>query len=291
MANQRDIRNRIQSIKNTRKITSTMEMIATVKMKKMQSRLEHFKRFDLKLTEILNNLLSIDATKGKKYSDPLLNEAISPSRVLIFEIVGNRGLCGGFNSNIIKNTARFKEELLIKEGKEVSIYSVGKKGMGYYAFTKQSCYKSMFNPDDSLSFKDATDLGEELKNLFLNGEFHEVYLSYSSVLSQFSQKPEIVKLLPISPMASSSISSNYIFEPDPDKIFSHLLPLFVKMKMYTCFLETSYSEFFARRTAMKDATDASSDMINDLTVAYNRARQAKITNEILEVIGGAAGLG
>jgi F-type H+-transporting ATPase subunit gamma len=271
-----------------------MEMVSTAKMKKFQDRLGKSKIFDLKLTGILNNLFAV---KGSEYVDPLLYESSWPSRILIFEIVGNRGLCGSFNSNIIKNTARLKEELFL-EGKESFIYSIGKKGMNYYAFTKQNCYKAIPNLDDSLSFNDAANFGEELINLFLENEFHEIYISYSKVLSQSSQKPKVIKLLPVSPLVnddvdielSSASSSDYWFEPSPDRVFSHLLPLFIKVKIYKCFLETSYSEFFARRVAMKNATDASNEMIRDLTVAYNRARQAKITNEISEIIGGAAGL-
>jgi len=270
-----------------------MEMVSTVKMKKIQDKLKQSKLFDLKLNGALHNLFLM---KYEEYDDPLLYKSNWPSRILIFEIVGNRGLCGSFNSNIIKNTASFKEELFI-EGKESFVYSVGKKGMNYYTFAKQDCYKAIPNLDVPISFKDAANFAEELTDLFLRDEFHEIYVSYSKVLSQSNQKPAIIKLLPVSTImdddageASSFAASDYYFEPSLDRVFSHILPLFVKMKIYTCFLETSYSEFFARRIAMKNATDASNEMISDLTIAYNRARQAKITNEILEIIGGSAGL-
>jgi F-type H+-transporting ATPase subunit gamma len=271
-----------------------MEMVSTAKMKKVQGRLANAKSFELKLTGVLNNLFS---QKDAEYTDPLLYGSSWPTKILIFFFFFNRGLCGSFNSNIMKNTARFKEDLFV-EGKEASIYSVGKKGMNYYAFTKQDCYKAVPNLDDSLLFGDAARFAEELINLFRKDEFHEVYISYSKVLSHSGQKPEIIKLLPVSQSINdeemdielSSGFSDYFFEPDADKIFSYLVPLFLKMKIYTCFLETSYSEFFARRVAMKNATDASNDMINALTIAYNRVRQAKITNEISEIIGGAAGL-
>ena len=296
MTNQRDIKNRIRSAHNTCKITGTMEMVATAKMKKTQSRLEQAKSFDFKLTKILNNFF---LEEGKEYSDPLMHKADLESRVLIFEIVGNKGLCGSFNSNIMKNTAHFIEELFTKEEKESFIYSVGKKGVNHYAFEKQSCYKGIPNPDISLSFNDAINFGEELKNLFMNGEFHEVYISYSRVFSQSHQEPAIIKLLPADLLVgndvdidtkSASAFIDYHFESHPEKIFAYLVPLFIKIKIYRCFLETLYSEFFARRIAMKNATDASSDMINDLTVVYNHARQIKITNEISEIIGGTAGL-
>ena len=297
MTSQRDIKNRIKSAKNTCQITSTMEMVATAKMKKIQNRLGQAKAFDLKLTKIIHSLLSMEDIE---YSHPLMHEADSESRVLIFEIVGNKGLCGSFNSNIMKNTIRFMDELFAKEEKESFIYSVGKKGVNHHAFEKQSCYKGILNPDIAISFDDAVNFGEELKDLFLKGEFHEIYISYSKVLSQSHQEPEIIKLLPANLIVSdgdddsdvkiSSVFSDYHFESKPDKVFAYLLPLFIKMKIYICFLETLYSEFFARRIAMKNATDASNEMVDNLTVMYNHARQIKITNEISEIIGGTAGL-
>jgi F-type H+-transporting ATPase subunit gamma len=157
-------------------------------------------------------------------------------------------------------------------------------------------YKSRVNPEEKLTFDDAASLGSELRNLFLSGEFHEVYISYTKVISSSSQKPAMIKLLPIL-LEEEEIKDlypgsqlEYYFEPNPYSIFSYIIPLYLKVRIYTCFLETSFSEQFARRVAMKNATDASADMIRELTISYNRARQAKITNEIAEIVGGAAAL-
>lgn len=182
------------------------------------------------------------------------------------------------------------------EGKEVLLYVIGKKAISFYNFTKTSMFRTVQNKEDKFSFDDAAKLGEELTKFFVSGEIHEVYISYTKVISFANQRPEAVKLLPIAPEmeidydALPSANMDYIFEPNPAEIFSYILPLYLKVKLYTCFLESSYSEHFARRVAMKNATDAAKDMIKELTVTYNRVRQDKITTEISEIVGGAAAL-
>ncbi len=292
MAKQRDIKNRIKSITNTKKITSTMEMVSTAKMKKMQSRLEMSKPYEVKVNEIINNLFSsgVETTH-----DPLFREVPNPSRVLILQITGNRGLCGSYNTNIINNTLKLKEELEADE-KEVLLYVVGKKGINYFNFAGVPMFKTAANPEDKLTFDEAAKISDELRRMFVSGEVHEVYVSYTKVVTTASQKPEMIKLIPISKTESEEIdarlrvNTEYIFEPNPYRIFSYILPLYLKVKIFTAFLESSYSEQFARRVAMKNASDASTDMIRELTISYNRARQAKITNEIAEIVGGAAAL-
>ncbi len=292
MANQREIKNRIKSINNTKKITSTMEMVATSKMKKVQIRLNKSKPYENKVNEIIANLKTTGMTTTHH---PLFREVPEPSRILVLQITGNRGLCGSFNTNIIDNTLEFKDKLN-KEGKDVRIYNIGKKGFSFMKFMNQPLYKSLDSMDEKFSFEDASQVGEELKKLFITGEVHEVYISYMKVFSSSSQKPEIIRLLPISPEEDAMKDpipgqiSEYIFEPDPMSIFSYILPLYIKVKIFMCFLESSYSEQFARRVAMKNATDASTDMIKELTISYNRVRQAKITNEIAEIVGGASAL-
>ena len=293
MANQRDIKNRISSIKNTRKITSTMEMVSSSKMKKMQKRLEMSMPYDNKINEIISNLMNTGVSASQ---NPLFREVADPSRILILSITGNRGLCGSFNSNVMDNSISFRDKL-DDENKEVLNYVIGKKGITYYNFIRIPIFKSIPNPEDKLTFEDAAKISDELKDLFLSGEVHEVYISYTKVVSSASQRPEIFRLLPISPEAElvkdpikESITTEYIFEPNAGRIFSYILPLYLKIKIFTCFLESSFSEQFARRVAMKNATDASDEMIKELTISYNRARQAKITNEIAEIVGGAAAL-
>jgi F-type H+-transporting ATPase subunit gamma len=293
VANQRDIKRRIKSVGNTKKITSTMEMVATSKMKKVQGRLEQSKPYEIKVNEIIKNLL---AAGFSTLQHPLFREVAQPNRVLILQLAGNRGLCGSYNSRGLEKTLEFKEQLE-SEGKDVQLYVIGKKAMTYYNYIKQSVFKSGPNSEDKFSFDEATKLSEELTKYFISGEIHEIYVSYYKVFSSANQKPEVVKLLPISPEmeidydALPNASMDYIFEPNPAEIFSYILPLYLKVKLYTCFLESSYSEQFARRVAMKNATDAAKDMIKELTVTYNRVRQDKITTEISEIVGGAAALG
>lgn len=292
MATQREIKNRITSIKNTKKITSTMEMVATAKMKKMQQRLEMSKPYEVKVDEIIMDLLASGMTM---LQNPLFRKVAEPSRILVLQITGNRGLCGSYNTHVINNSLSFKDELE-DEGREVLLYNIGKKGANFLKFIKEPVFKSVLNMEEKLSYDDAAALGNELAKLFISGEVHEVYISYTKVLTSASQKPEIIKLLPIVPEIEESDETDeaaklgYIFEPNPNRILNYLLPLYMKVKIFTCFLESSYSEQFARRVAMKNATDASSDMIRELTISYNRARQAKITTEITEIVGGAAAL-
>jgi len=292
VANQRDIKRRIKSVGNTKKITSTMEMVATSKMKKFQDRLNQSKPYENKVNEIIKNLM---AAGFSTIQHPLFREVAQPNRCLILQITGNRGLCGSYNTRVLDKTLELKEQLE-SEGKEVLLYVVGKKAITFYNFIKTSMFKTTQNSEDKFSFDEAAKLGEELTKLFVSGEIHEVYVSYTKVYSFANQKPEYTKLLPISPEmeidyeALPSANMDYIFEPNPAEIFSYILPLYLKVKLYTCFLESSYSEQFSRRVAMKNATDAAKDMIKELTVTYNRVRQDKITTEISEIVGGAAAL-
>ena len=292
MANQRDIKRRIKSVGNTKKITSTMEMVATSKMKKFQDRLSQSKPYENKVNEIIKNLM---AAGFSTIQHPLFREVAQPSRCLIVQISGNRGLCGSYNTRVLDKTLELKDQLE-SEGKEVLLYVIGKKAISFYNFIKTSMFKSAQNSEDKFSFDEAAKLGEELTKFFVSGEIHEVYVSYTRVYSFANQKPEYIKLLPISPEmeidydALPSANMDYIFEPNPAEIFSYILPLYLKVKLYTCFLEASYSEQFSRRVAMKNATDAAKDMIKELTVTYNRVRQDKITTEISEIVGGAAAL-
>ncbi len=293
MANQRNIKNRIKSIKNTKKITSTMEMVASAKMKKMQLRLEMSKAYESKVNEIMTNLLNSEITE---LYDPLFSEFVNPNKIMIVQLTGNRGLCGSFNTNVIFNSLTLREKLT-GEGKETFNYVIGKKGSNYLKFINEPIYKFIPNPEDKITFDFASRFCNELRDLFISGEMHEIYISYTKVITRSSQKPEIFKLLPITPPEieeeeeySQRLRSKYIFDPDPEKILSYILPLYLNVKVFNCFIESSFSEQFARRIAMKNATDASGEIIKELTVTYNRARQAKITNEIAEICGGAAAL-
>jgi F-type H+-transporting ATPase subunit gamma len=269
-----------------------MEMVSAAKMKKMQQRLFKSKPYEEKVNHIMGDIISHG---GAALDDPLLVESANPKKVLILHVTGNRGLCGSYNSNSIERTVEFREKLE-GEGKECQLYVIGKKGINFYNFTGTPMYKTAMNMEDKFNLEEAAKIGSEMTSLFLDGEFDEVYVSYTKVMSASSQKPNIFKLLPISiekekkEESMKEASADYQFEPDMKRIFSYLLPLYLKVKIFTCFLESSFSEQFLRRVAMKNATDASGEMIRELTITYNRVRQAKITNEIAEIVGGAAAL-
>ncbi len=198
---------------------------------------------------------------------------------------------------------------VIDEGKDALLYVIGKKASGYFKFVDIPMYESEINPEDKVNYNSTAAIGEKLIELFKSGNVDEVYISYTRSLSSTSFKPAIIRLLPISveenfreinksdrldvKMPASGIiefPSQYIFAPNAQKIFSVILPFYAKLKLYLCMIESSFAEQFSRRVAMKNATDAASDMVKELTVKYNRARQAKITNEIAEIVGGASAL-
>lgn len=297
MATLREIRKRISSVKNTKKITRTMEMVATAKMKRMQDRLQMSQPYNEKIGEMLSRL-SDSGTVGT--DNPLLEGREKVFRVLVILIAGNRGLCGGYNTGVIEEALSFKEEMEADGKKEVLLYTIGKKPVNFMKFINQPIYKSMENLEDKLTFEVAAELAEEIIDLYLKEEVDEVYVSYTKVMSAASQKPAVDKLLPIesektevdieesAPLKGSEV--RYDFDPDPERILNAILPLSIKLRLYMFQIESGFSEQFARRVAMKNATDAASDMIQELTIGYNRARQAKITGEIAEIVGGAAAL-
>ena len=293
MATQREIKKRIASVKSTQKITRTMEMVSTAKMKKMQDRLSKSMPYNNKMNKIIDNLRQ---TGVDEIFDPLLQERPDPSRILVLLVSGNRGLCGGYNTNVIEKAIDFKNQLSIEEGKEVLLYVIGKKANSYMKFVGESMYKYTDNLEDDFKFSNAADLDTHLITLFLTAAADEASLAYTHIISKATQAATIERLLPLKPEtgtieeSAEEFNVEYIFEPNPYKIFSSLLPLYVKMKLYLSILESAFSEQFARRVAMKNATDAATEMIRDLTISYNRARQAKITTEITEIVGGAAAL-
>lgn len=296
MATQREIKKRIHSVSSTKKITRTMEMISTSKMKKMSDRLNVTRPYGEKLERLIFNLQETDLSE---ITGTLLNETPDPSKILVVMITGNRGLCGGYNTNVINNTIAFRKKTVFEEDKDVFFHIIGQKGLNYFRFMNIDVLKAEKNKEDKITFDQAGKLGSELIESFESGEYHEVYVSYTKVLSSASSAPSIYKLLPVTPENIQAVigdehkpefMSQYILEPGPERIIKSLLPLYVKVKLYISLLESGLAEQSARRVSMKNATDAATDMVSELTIKYNRARQAKITNEIAEIVGGAAAL-
>lgn len=267
-----------------------MEMVSTVKMKKMQNRLTLSRPYAVKVDEIISHLTS----GGVDTNLDLLRKRENPRRSLIVIVAGNRGLCGGFNTGIVEMALDKKDELLKAGREDVKLYVFGKKAYNYLKFLKEPVFQWDTNPEDKISFTYASDIGLELVDLFEKHEVDEVFFAYTEVKSAASHKPVIKPLLPIvkddAHATASGPVGDYIFDPTPEEILSNLIPLYIRVKIFNFFLETGFAEQFARRISMKNANDAAADMVRNLTVFYNRVRQAKITNEIAEIVGGAAAL-
>lgn len=291
MANQRDIKNRIESVQSTRQITRTMEMVSTAKIKKAQERIESARPYALAMMEVLGNV----ARFVQGASHPLLEEHDERERVAVVVVTSDRGLAGGFNANILRLT----EDLIRREeekGAEVDLVVVGKKGIGYFRYRGVEPIATYRDIGDSVSFADARDIAAHLIGPYEREEIDAVYVVFNHFRSVADQKPETHRLLPIerSVMEDSEddldVTPEYTFEPSPEAVLERLLPTYVETLIFRALMESAASEHAARRAAMKAATDNANEMITTLTRSYNRARQAAITNEIAEIVGGAAAL-
>lgn len=289
MAKTKEIRNRIRSVSSTKKITKTMELVATSKMKRAQDRVNAAGPYVSKLSEMLSAIVR----GGVKLDLPLLERRSPVKKVAILLITANRGLCGGFNANLIrlcKNTVAEQKA----QGREVRLEVVGKKGNATLKFQGYQIARSISDVTDKPSFEDARRIVDPIVKLFVNREIDEVLVVYPHWKSMGSQPPTVKKLLPIDPPAGTAgkggVVSDFIFSPSASDILEDLLPRYVMQTMYTMLAMSTAGEQVARRTAMKNATDNASEMITYLTRTLNRARQAMITQEIAEIVGGAAAL-
>ncbi len=286
MATPREIKKRINSVRNTRKITRTMEMVATSKAKKMSNKANASKPYAEKISELASSLGSLAAN----VNIPLLRKPEVIKKVGLLVVTANRGLCGGYNGNVIR-LARVRMHELKSQGIEVELYVVGKKGISFFKYIKESVVQSFTNLDDKSGYDVAVGYANIFKGLFISGKIDKVEAITTVYHSSANQKAEIVSILPIESPKGSKISSGMvIYEPSPEKILEALLPEVINMVFYKLSLEAVTSEQIARRVAMKSATDAASEMIKLLTRGYNRVRQAKITQEISEIVAGADSL-
>ena len=291
MASLRDIKKRIESVKSTRQITRTMEMVATAKIKKAQARIEAARPYALKMMEVLGNV----ARYVQGASHPLLEVHDKRERVAIVVITSDRGLCGGFNANVL----RLMETLVTEEqagGAEVDLVSVGKKAGGYLRYRGVEPLAVYTDISDKPTFDDAKDIASRVIGPYEKTELDAVFVIFNRFRSVADQKAEVHQLLPVERRVMEEseealdVTPEYVFEPDAESVLEHLLPTYVETLIYRALMESAASEHAARRTAMKAATDNASEMIITLTRSYNRARQAAITNEIAEIVGGAAAL-
>lgn len=284
----KEIRKRIRSVTSTKKITKTMELVATSKMKRAQDRVQAAGPY----TEKLNEIISAIAEGGASLDLPLLQKRAEVKKVALVLLTANRGLCGGFNANLIKlakRTYAAQKEL----GREIQLTCVGKKGAGTLRFQEYPIHRTIMDIPDKATFIDAHRVVDPLVADFINGVVDEVLVVYPHWQGLGAQPPTVKKLLPIEPPKAAGETKgtlDFIFSPPAGQILADLLPRYVTQTMYTMLVMSHAGEQVARRTAMKSATDNASEMITHLTRTLNRARQAQITQEIAEIVGGAAAL-
>jgi F-type H+-transporting ATPase subunit gamma len=288
VAKGRELKGRIKSVENTRKITRTMEMVATSKMKRAADRVSAARPYATILGEVISSLYSADLAERF----PLLRQPAKVERAAVILLTSNRGLAGGFNSNLIKE-ARALLARLEGEGTAVDFHVVGKKGLGYFKYVGRQIASSRIDITDKPTAENASELINELMDAFGNGNLDAVYVVYASFKSVISTPPVSEQVLPVTPpkQEEEGPKRDYLLFPSAETILSELLPSYVRNAIYRALVETAAGEQAARRTAMKNASDNASEMINVLRRTFNRARQAQITQEIAEIVGGAAALG
>ncbi|MEO5788847.1 MAG: ATP synthase F1 subunit gamma [Gelidibacter sp.] len=284
MANLKEIRNRITSVSSTMQITSAMKMVSAAKLKRAQDAITAMRPYADKLTDLLQSLsATLDADAGSKFADQRV-----VNKVLLVSITSNRGLAGAFNSNIIKETNR-----LIKEeyaGKEVSILAIGKKSND--AFNKSNrVIANRSEIYDDLTFDNVAEIAQFLMDSFTQNQSDKIVLVYNKFKNAATQEIMTEQFLPIVPMEKDEdIQLDYIFEPSKIEIVEQLIPKSLKTQLYKAIRDSFASEHGARMTAMHKATDNATELRDELKLTYNKARQASITNEILEIVGGAEAL-
>jgi F-type H+-transporting ATPase subunit gamma len=289
MAKTRELKRRIRSIGKTRQITKTMEMVSTSKLKRASDRVHAARPYAVRLGAVIGRL--IDPELRARY--PLLRQPETVRRAAVVVITSNRGLAGAFNANLIRE-ARGLIHRLRDSGVEVEIHAVGKKGVNFFRYKKEPLASARIDVGDRPGVEDAISVIDPLRLDFENGRLDEVHVVHAQFRSAVSTPPATLKVLPVSAGDAAAdpraAGQSYILSPSADEILNQLLPLYVRNSIYRALVETAAAEHGARRSAMKNATDNAGDMLDRLNRTYNRARQAQITQEIAEIVGGAAAL-
>ncbi len=285
MAKGRELKGRIKSVENTRKITRTMEMVAASKMKRATDRVAAARPYALALGEVLARLVRPDI--AEKF--PLLRQPVARRKVALVLLTANRGLCGAFNTNLIRE-ARARISELEQQGAQVEVHIVGKKGIAFFKYLGRAIASERIDIGDRPSATEAASIVDVLTDRFANGELDGVYITYAKFVSALSTPATTEQVVPVVPPATQGAPRDFLLSPSAEVIVEALLPAYVRNLVYRALVETVAGEQSARRTAMKNATDNASDMITLLRRTYNSARQAQITQEIAEIVGGAAAL-
>jgi F-type H+-transporting ATPase subunit gamma len=285
MAKGRELVGRIKTTENMRKITRTMEMVATSKMKRASDRVAAARPYATALGDVISSLFNADLAERF----PLLRQPAAEQRAAVLLITANRGLCGGFNANLIKE-ARHTLAELADRSVQVDLHVVGRKGIGFFRYTGHDLASARTDISDRPTADDAASLVDGLMAQFTSGAIDALYVIHSKFNSVLSTPPHTDRVLPVAAPTRAGAGRDYLLYPSADAILTELLPSYVRNAVYRALVETAAAEQAARRTAMKSATDNAGEMLNLLRRTYNRARQANITQEIAEIVGGAAAL-
>ncbi len=284
MANLKEIRNRITSVSSTMQITSAMKMVSAAKLKKAQDAITAMRPYAEKLTELLQNFSStLEGEVGGSYTNQR-----EINKILVVAITSNRGLCGAFNTNVIKQAKVLVDSY---PEKQVDIFAIGKKGNDILVKTS-SVIDNQSAVYDNLTFDNVAVIAQTLTDKFVSGEYDKIEVVYNQFKNAATQIVQVEQFLPLAAIKSDKrvLTGDYIFEPSKEEIVETLIPKMLKTQLYKSIRDSFASEHGARMTAMHKATDNATDLRNQLKLTYNKARQAAITNEILEIVGGAEAL-
>lgn len=283
MANLKEIRNRITSVQSTMQITSAMKMVSAAKLKKAQDAITAMRPYAEKLTELLQSVsATLEGDAGGQFTAQR-----EVKKVLIVAITSNRGLCGAFNSNVIKQAKIAADGYA---GKQVDVFAIGKKGNDVLRKTN-NVIENKSEVFDNLTFENVAEIAEVLTSKFTSGEYDKIELVYNQFKNAATQIVQTEQFLPLVPIQSNqSAVADYIFEPSKEEIVETLIPKSLKTQLYKAIRDSFAAEHGARMTAMHKATDNATELRNQLKLTYNKARQAAITGEILEIVGGAEAL-
>jgi F-type H+-transporting ATPase subunit gamma len=287
MATLRDIQRRIRSVQSTQKITRAMKLVAAAKLRRAQERILAARPYAAKMGELLGNLVSAAGSDGAPH--PLLEQREGPRRQVVI-ITADKGLAGAFNSNVIRRALEFVRQSNVTE---VTLVVVGRKARDFYRRRQWAIKRDLIGFWDRLAYSHASELADYFMQQYLDSEVDEVHLVYNEFRSVASQRPVREQLLPIPRKAEGEAEStavDYIYEPDPRAILDELLPRHVRTQVFRALMESLAGEYGARMTAMEAATKNAKEMIDVLTIQFNKARQEKITKELLDIVGGAEAL-
>ncbi len=283
----RDIKRQTQAVEKTKQITRAMNMVAASKLKTAQTRMENFRPYAKKIMEVLNSL----ARRVNTESNPLLTVR-EAKKVRVIMMTSDRGLCGGFNTNTIKAVEGFIK-YRTGQGQEVSLITVGKKGRDFFR-KKATIIDQRVDVLNSFDMSLAQAIGEEVIPSFINEEYDELYIAYNEFKNVSQQRPVITRLLPVGSIEpekeEAEVYGDYVYEPSEEELLAQIIPMYLRVLIYRGLLETSAGEHGARMAAMDNATNNCKEMIETLTLKYNKARQAAITAELMDIVGGTEAL-